>query len=170
MVSDVCPPFPGGTVMSFTRSKNGRSSWSARRRGASDWLFMVAPSFSSKWRCSRVSLRGTSTVTITYRSPRPRPVTLGIPYVAFDVPPGSAEGIARFYREIMGAPAWTAGAGAAARVLVAKSQHLVFRETDRPQPPFDGHHVQIALADFGGPYARLRELCECPEHAGSLDR
>ena len=33
----------------------------------------------------------------------------------------------------------------------------MFREIDRPLPPFDGHHVQIALADFGGPYARLGE-------------
>ena len=84
------------------------------------------------------------------------PVTLGIPYVGFDVPAGTAGGIARFYREVLGAPAWTEGAGAA-RALVARHQHLVFRETDRPLPPFDGHHVQIALADFGGPYAKLRE-------------
>jgi hypothetical protein len=83
---------------------------------------------------------------------------LGIPYVEFDVPPGTVAGIARFYREILGAPAWTEdGGGGVARALVARSQHLVFRETDRPAPPFDGHHVQIALADFGGPYARLRE-------------
>ena len=40
---------------------------------------------------------------------------------------------------------------------MAKSQWLEFRETDRPLPPFDGHHVQIALADFGGTYAKLRE-------------
>ncbi len=83
------------------------------------------------------------------------PVTLGIPYVEFDVPPGTAGGITRFYREVLGAPAWTEGN--AARALVAKNQHLVFRETDRPSPPFDGHHVQVALADFGGPYAKLRE-------------
>ena len=83
------------------------------------------------------------------------PVTLGIPYVAFDVPPGTAEGIARFYREIIGAPA--TAEGGAARALVAKDQWLEFRETDRPLPPFDGHHVQIALADFGGTYAKLRE-------------
>ena len=83
------------------------------------------------------------------------PITLGIPYVEFDVPPGTVEGIARFYREILGAPAWTEGK--AARALVAKNQHLVFRETDRPLPPFDGHHVQVALADFGGPYSKLRE-------------
>jgi catechol 2,3-dioxygenase-like lactoylglutathione lyase family enzyme len=84
-------------------------------------------------------------------------IALGIPYVAFDVPPGTVEGIARFYREIVGAPAWTEEDGTAARALVARDQHLVFRETDRPAPPFDGHHVQIALAGFGGPYAKLRE-------------
>ena len=81
-------------------------------------------------------------------------VTLGIPYVLFDAPPGTAGRIARFYRELVGAPA-TAAEGEA-RVLVARDQHLVFRETDRKQPPFDGHHVQIALADFGGAYAKLR--------------
>jgi catechol 2,3-dioxygenase-like lactoylglutathione lyase family enzyme len=86
------------------------------------------------------------------------PITLGIPYVEFDVPPGTVDGIARFYREILAAPAWVeGGGGGVARALVARNQHLVFRETDRPAPAFDGHHVQIALADFGGPYARLRE-------------
>lgn len=83
------------------------------------------------------------------------PITLGIPYVAFDVPEGTAEWIARFYREVVGAPA--TARGGEARVLVARDQHLLFRETDSPAPPFDGHHVQIALADFGGPYAKLRE-------------
>ena len=85
------------------------------------------------------------------------PITLGIPYVEFDVAPGTVAGIARFYREIVGAPAWIEDGGGVARALVARNQHLVFRETDRPAPPFDGHHVQIALADFGGPYERLRE-------------
>lgn len=84
------------------------------------------------------------------------PVRLGVPYVEFDVPRGTAEGIARFYREVLGAPAWTEEGGVA-RALVAKRQYLVFREGDRPAPAFDGHHVQIALADFGGPYAKLRE-------------
>jgi catechol 2,3-dioxygenase-like lactoylglutathione lyase family enzyme len=81
------------------------------------------------------------------------PVVLGMPHVVFDVPPGTAPGIARFYREILGAPA-TAEAGVA-RALVANGQRLVFEETDAPQPDFDGHHIQIALADFGGPHARL---------------
>jgi catechol 2,3-dioxygenase-like lactoylglutathione lyase family enzyme len=82
-------------------------------------------------------------------------VVLGMPYVEFDVPPGAAPGIARFYREILGAPA--SAEGGMARALVANGQFLVFRETDREPPPFDGHHVQISLADFGGPHARLAE-------------
>jgi catechol 2,3-dioxygenase-like lactoylglutathione lyase family enzyme len=82
-------------------------------------------------------------------------ITLGMPYVELDVPAGSTPGIAAFYRDILGTPA-EAGAGIA-RVLVAASQHLVFRETDAPQPGYDGHHIQITLADFAAPHARLRE-------------
>ncbi len=82
-------------------------------------------------------------------------ITLGMPYVEFDVPPGSTPGIARFYREILQAPAQAADG--VARVLVAHAQYLVFRETDAPQPEYDGHHIQITLADFGGPHARLAE-------------
>lgn len=82
-------------------------------------------------------------------------ITLGIPYVEFEVPAGTLPGIARFYREILGAPASVEGD--AVRVLVANRQYLVFRETDREPPPFDGHHIQITLADFGGPHAKLRE-------------
>ena len=80
-------------------------------------------------------------------------ITLGMPYVEFDVPRGTLPGIARFYREVLGAPADVEGE--TARVLAARDQHLVFRETDRPLPEFDGHHVQITLADFGGPHGRL---------------
>lgn len=82
-------------------------------------------------------------------------ITLGIPYVEFDVPAGALPGIARFYREILGAPASLEGG--TARALVANGQYLVFHETEREPPPFDGHHIQITLADFGGPHAKLRE-------------
>jgi hypothetical protein len=82
-------------------------------------------------------------------------VMLGMPYVEFDVAPGTTPGIARFYRELLGAPA-TAENGTA-KVLVANGQYLVFKETDRPQPDFDGHHIQISLADFGGPHRKLAE-------------
>jgi len=40
-------------------------------------------------------------------------------------------------------------------VKAGKDQYLQFRETDRPQPEFDGHHVQIYITDFSGPYRRL---------------
>jgi hypothetical protein len=85
------------------------------------------------------------------------PIRLGMPYVELDVPPGAAEGIARFYREIVGAPARYAAAERAAHVPVGPQQELVYRETERPVPPYDGHHVQIYIADFSGPHRRLLE-------------
>jgi hypothetical protein len=85
-------------------------------------------------------------------------VALGFPYVEFDVPAGTAKGIARFYREMIATPAEvTNGDGTVARVCVGKNQHLLFRETDRPLPDFDEHHIQIYVADFSGPHRRLGE-------------
>ena len=85
-------------------------------------------------------------------------VALGIPYVEFDVPVGTAKGICDFYSQIMGIKAVAADGGAAlARVQVGKDQHLQFRETDAPQPGYDGHHVQIYITNFSGPYRLLRE-------------
>ena len=37
------------------------------------------------------------------------------------------------------------------------SQQLLFRETDAALPPYDGHHIQIYLADFSGPHRFLIE-------------
>src|SRR5438874_5413095 len=86
------------------------------------------------------------------------PVTLGIPHVEFAVPPGTAKGICAFYPQMMGIPASLAnGDGTVARAKVGKDQYLQFRETDRKQPDFDGHHVQIYITDFSGPYRRLLE-------------
>ena len=85
-------------------------------------------------------------------------ITLGIPYVEFDVPAGTAKAICAFYPAIMGMQAeFLNGDAAMARVKVGKDQYLQFRETDRRQPEFDGHHVQIYITDFSGPYHRLRE-------------
>ena len=85
-------------------------------------------------------------------------ITLGIPHVEFDVPPGTAKGICAFYPAVMGMPAELVNSdGTMARVKVGKDQYLQFRETDRPQPDYDGHHVQIYITDFSGPYRRLRE-------------
>ena len=82
---------------------------------------------------------------------------LAMAYVEFDVPQGSAEGIARFYPQVMGAPAQIVVRDGArtASVSVGRDQRLLFRETAGPVPEYDGHHIQIYLADFSGPYARL---------------
>jgi hypothetical protein len=83
-------------------------------------------------------------------------ITLGIPYVEFDVPVGTTKGICGFYPEIMGMPAeMRNGDGSMARVQVGKDQYLQFRETDRPQPEYDGHHVQIYITNFSGPHRTL---------------
>jgi hypothetical protein len=87
-------------------------------------------------------------------------IVLGMPYIAFDVRPGTAERIARFYREVMSAPAdvSTNGHGREARVAVGEKQYFYFRETDAPEQPYDRHHAQIYIANFSGPYRRLIEL------------
>ena len=41
---------------------------------------------------------------------------------------------------------------------VGDKQYWYFRETDKSELPYDGHHVQIYIADFSGPHRRLREL------------
>ncbi len=82
---------------------------------------------------------------------------LGIAYVAFDAAPGSADGIVRFYCQVLGAPArrgiWNGAA--AARVPAGYGQELIFVETSRPLPAWDGHHIQIYVANFSGPHAWL---------------
>jgi hypothetical protein len=82
-------------------------------------------------------------------------IALGMPYVEFDVPVGSAERIARFYRSVF--DALTQVTDGTARIVVGRRQHLYFRETDRPIPPFDGHHIQVYVANISGPHRRLAE-------------
>ena len=85
-------------------------------------------------------------------------ITLGIPYVEFDVPVGTAPAICAFYPEIMGMPAQLQnGDGTTAVVNTGHGQQLRFRETDRPQGEYDGHHVQIYITNFSGPHRRLAE-------------
>jgi catechol 2,3-dioxygenase-like lactoylglutathione lyase family enzyme len=93
--------------------------------------------------------------------PEPRfgRITLGMPYVEFDVARGTAEGIARFYREMLDAPASVEEdeGGRAAHAAVGDRQELIYRETDEPPPSYDGHHIQVYIADFAGPHRRLLE-------------
>jgi len=86
-------------------------------------------------------------------------MTLGMPYVAFDVPDGKAAAIGRFYSEVLGAPAQMDefDGAPAAQVSAGAGQRLVFRESSGETPPFDGHHIQVYIADFSGPHGRLAE-------------
>jgi hypothetical protein len=87
-------------------------------------------------------------------------IVLGMPYIVFDVRPGTAERIARFYREVMGAlvAVLENGGGREARVQVGENQYWYFRETDEPEKPYDRHHAQVYLTNFSDPYRRLQEL------------
>jgi catechol-2,3-dioxygenase len=93
---------------------------------------------------------------IRAHAPHPRfgPVTLALAYVEHDVPAGTAQPIADFYREIIGAPATVADRVARVR---AGWQELVFRESNAPIPAYEGHHIQIYLADFSTPHRKLLE-------------
>lgn len=87
------------------------------------------------------------------------PMALGMPYVQFDVPPGTADGIQRFYGQVFSAPGRVAEwEGATAAIIkVGLGQELVFRESDAPIPAFDEHHIQIYVVDFSGPYNQLKD-------------
>lgn len=84
-------------------------------------------------------------------------MTLGIPYVQFDVEPGTAAGIAAFYRKVIKAPSQVEKdpAGNAAHVRVGNTQELIFRETSEKLPPYDGHHIAVYIANFSGPHKFL---------------
>jgi hypothetical protein len=86
-------------------------------------------------------------------------INLGIAYVEFDVPPGTADKIARFYREIFDTSAAVEnGAGRTARVSVGEKQELRFKETDKKLPEYDGHHLQVYVSDFDAPHKKLQKL------------
>jgi catechol-2,3-dioxygenase len=84
---------------------------------------------------------------------------IGLPYIAFEVEKGKAEGIGKFYQKIIGAPATMekTRSGAAARVTVGMNQHLVFEETSSKLAPYDGHHLQLYIVNFSGPHRQLGE-------------
>jgi len=84
---------------------------------------------------------------------------LGMPYVEIDCAPGTAQRIGRFYTEILAAPAQCGEdvGGAFASIPVGLSERLVFRETAQEPRPYDGHHIQVAVADFSGVHRRLLE-------------
>ncbi|MFL9949032.1 VOC family protein [Paraburkholderia agricolaris] len=84
-------------------------------------------------------------------------IVLGIVYVQLDVPVGCATSIAAFYREIFDAPVDSRERNGSRQAVVAVGRHqqLIYAESPSASPEYDGHHIQIYVADFSGPYERL---------------
>ncbi|WP_246291019.1 VOC family protein [Paraburkholderia fynbosensis] len=84
-------------------------------------------------------------------------IDLGIAYVQLDVPVGGAASIAAFYHEIFDASAEVRERNGSlqAAVAVGRHQQLVYAETPSASEEYDGHHIQIYVANFSGPYERL---------------
>ncbi len=85
---------------------------------------------------------------------------LGLEYLILNVPPGAAEGVARFYAEIIGAKADVVErrGAPAARVQAGLHQALLFREDPDETRPYDNHHIAVYIADFSGPHRKLAEM------------
>ena len=85
---------------------------------------------------------------------------VGIPYVEFYSKPDGLARIVRFYQEVVGTQAGVAEdeTGEYACVQAGPEQRIVYRETGSYEREFWGHQIQIALADFSGPYAKLKKL------------
>lgn len=79
---------------------------------------------------------------------------LGIPYVEFNVPAGTAAGIADFYNQIMEAPAIVKNG--VCSVSVGKGQELRFRETKKALAEYDGHHIAVYVSNFSGPHGQFK--------------
>src|ERR1700736_6425342 len=79
--------------------------------------------------------------------------------VAGTTPGGTAKGIEKFYKKVFGAQTKLEGngSGRTARVSVGHNQELRFREAGRKVPAYDGHHIQVYVRDFSGPYKELKK-------------
>ncbi len=91
-------------------------------------------------------------------APRFGDMSLGMPFVEFQVKAGTAKGIARFYQEVMRAPSQIESDNGIplARVGIGRNQWLLFRDTEEEIRPYDGHHIAVYVANFSGPYEFLK--------------
>ncbi len=83
------------------------------------------------------------------------PMRLGMPYLALNARPKTTSGIARFYREVLRAPARAAKGEAI--ISIGAAFRLRWVETPAAPREWDGAHIQISLADFSGPHRWLAE-------------
>lgn len=88
-------------------------------------------------------------------SPRTDAMQVGMRALVFPVAAGSAEGIARFYQQVIGAPATVAEGRCT--VNVGPGQAIHFDETTSEVAPYDGHHLAVYVSDFSTPHRWLVE-------------
>jgi hypothetical protein len=91
-------------------------------------------------------------------SPEFGPTELALAYLEFDVPRGTAAGMARFFREGFRAVASVEkrGGDEVAVVGVGIAQKMLFHETDVVAKD-EGYHVAISISDYSGPHRFLKE-------------
>jgi hypothetical protein len=96
------------------------------------------------------------------------PMRMGIPYVEFTAPVGSAEAIVAFYDKALDNPGKVVKekGGKVAVVEVGQYQRLRFRETSGI-PAYDNHHIAVYIANFSGPYAFMTKNGICTEEPRS---
>lgn len=84
---------------------------------------------------------------------------LGIAYVQLDVPVGASAPIAAFYREMFNASVEERNGNGMRQAVVEVGTHqqLIYAETPAARADYDGHHIQLYVADFARPYARLEQ-------------
>ncbi|MCY3885075.1 MAG: hypothetical protein OXG24_09210 [Gammaproteobacteria bacterium] len=85
---------------------------------------------------------------------------LGISSAEMLVPTGSADGISRFYREILDTPAEVKkdNGTTTSVVQMGYNQSLLFTESEDSIADYDGHHVAIYISNFSGPHKKLQQF------------
>lgn len=139
----------------------GKAALLARLAAVKDSLAGTQFSCREAAECVEVTCPWGNRFRIHEPGPRFGKLMLGMPYVELEVPKGTAEGIARFYHDVLNTSARVEfNGGATAHVAVGAGQELIYRECDAAAmaPAFDGHHVAIYLADFSRPWRKLLEL------------
>ena len=80
---------------------------------------------------------------------------LGIPYIEFQVPPGTSAGIARFYETVMDCRSSLQKNRIS--VAIGQQQELRFTESKKAETVYDGHHIAIYVSNFSGPHKFLKQ-------------
>ena len=124
-----------------------------------DLLSKTKFSFSRKKEFIEVVCPWGNQIRVHAPAPKFGSIQIGLPYVEFFAPKNSAEKIANFYQEILGANASLGRRHGkiCATITTGASQYVHFIETIEKQPKYDGHHIAIYIADFATPYQKLLE-------------